>query len=319
MHKLGAKTVFLWIFLISVFFAFFLAAPTGLARSTAVCRHDLSDAANKDTVFCPTDQVSGFSGCGDGITDVGEECDDGLSNGTNDLPYLSWGIDAGACVIDSTNSVSSCKGNYCGDGYLWSLASGGSEECDDGNLENGDGCTSSCTILLVPGDILSVEITRITNEGGTDTALFSRANTMTVEATVTNNTPNAISGAITFSIIKPGNVAAEILIAGPLPFNVTFPGKNLANPSGKSIQPPGKYAFTWSTAPPEATNGTFLVKASVPIPLDDISPNNNYDSYYITLGEAVNNNVSVPETNLLFLPVIGFAVISLIYYSSMAK
>jgi cysteine-rich repeat protein len=39
-----------------------------------------------------------------------------------------------------TGSPSVCT-TICGDGIV-----GGSEQCDDGNLTNGDGCTNTCTI-----------------------------------------------------------------------------------------------------------------------------------------------------------------------------
>jgi len=61
--------------------------------------------------------------CGDGVVDMGEECDDG--NASNE----------DAC----TNA---CVANVCGDGLL----NMGVEECDDGNLEDGDGCSSTCTL-----------------------------------------------------------------------------------------------------------------------------------------------------------------------------
>jgi len=58
--------------------------------------------------------------CGDGVTDVGEECDDG-----ND-------VEDDRCSID-------CKSPVCGDGLKE-----GDERCDDGNTVNGDGCSSLC-------------------------------------------------------------------------------------------------------------------------------------------------------------------------------
>ncbi|HTV23042.1 MAG TPA: DUF4215 domain-containing protein [Polyangiaceae bacterium] len=63
--------------------------------------------------------------CGDGVIDAafGEECDDGV----NDNSY-------GGC------SDSCGLGPFCGDGAV----NGGTEECDDGNRVNGDGCNLSC-------------------------------------------------------------------------------------------------------------------------------------------------------------------------------
>ena len=65
--------------------------------------------------------------CGNGVTEVGEDCDDGNGVNTDACPD---GI-AGTCDTAS-----------CGDGFLQNAA----EVCDDGNADNGDGCDSSCRL-----------------------------------------------------------------------------------------------------------------------------------------------------------------------------
>lgn len=60
--------------------------------------------------------------CGDGVKVQVEECDLGAGN-AND----------GLCLLD-------CTLNRCGDGFIYL----GHEECDDGNLLDGDGCSASC-------------------------------------------------------------------------------------------------------------------------------------------------------------------------------
>ena len=62
--------------------------------------------------------------CGDGVVDLGEECDDGLAN-SDTTP--------GACRT-------SCVMARCGDGVI-----DPDEECDDGNRVDGDGCSVGCT------------------------------------------------------------------------------------------------------------------------------------------------------------------------------
>jgi len=57
--------------------------------------------------------------CGDGVANVGEECDDG--NDTN-----------------TDGCTNACTANVCGDGYLYESE----EQCDEG-VENGDGCEAS--------------------------------------------------------------------------------------------------------------------------------------------------------------------------------
>jgi cysteine-rich repeat protein len=60
--------------------------------------------------------------CGDGVVNVGEECDDGN-------------------MADGDGCSSTCAEEYCGDG---TVQAGLGEECDDGNTANGDGCSSTC-------------------------------------------------------------------------------------------------------------------------------------------------------------------------------
>ena len=68
--------------------------------------------------------------CGDGIVSagIGEECDDGDPENP-DAP--------GDDTDDCTNS---CKVAICGDG----VRQAGVEECDDGNVSEGDGCREGC-------------------------------------------------------------------------------------------------------------------------------------------------------------------------------
>ncbi len=62
-------------------------------------------------------------GCGNGVVDPGEECDDGAENSDQV---------ADACRSDCTLPV-------CGDGVT-----DAGEECDDGNTADGDACTTAC-------------------------------------------------------------------------------------------------------------------------------------------------------------------------------
>ena len=64
-------------------------------------------------------------GCGDGVLDAGEECDDGEANSDSEVD---------ACRT-------SCVSAHCGDGVVDS-----SESCDDGDASAMDGCSSSCLV-----------------------------------------------------------------------------------------------------------------------------------------------------------------------------
>jgi cysteine-rich repeat protein len=91
-------------------------------------------------------------GCGNGIQEPGEECDDG--NDDNDdgcsnqctQPVCGDGVRQGDEECDDGNDVADdgcnnqCKLPVCGDGVRE-----GDEECDDGNEIPDDGCTS-CTV-----------------------------------------------------------------------------------------------------------------------------------------------------------------------------
>ena len=63
--------------------------------------------------------------CGDGLTDPGEECDDG--NGD-----------------DHDGCRNTCELARCGDGVVWT----GQEQCDDGDEDPANACTNECTIFV---------------------------------------------------------------------------------------------------------------------------------------------------------------------------
>ena len=64
--------------------------------------------------------------CGNAILDPGEECDDGLNDG-------SYGGCAPGCVLAPR----------CGDGVVQQSEG---EECDDSNTSSGDGCSATCRL-----------------------------------------------------------------------------------------------------------------------------------------------------------------------------
>lgn len=80
--------------------------------------------------------------CGNSVIDIGEQCDDGNSIGSDGCSNM--------CMIESgwrcEGQPSKCEmipvvTIMCGDGKKE-----GSEECDDGNTVNGDGCSSTCKV-----------------------------------------------------------------------------------------------------------------------------------------------------------------------------
>jgi len=97
-------------------------------------------------------EIPGF--CGDGALDPGEQCDDGntLSNDgcsaacalerCGDGVVNNGGLEQ--CEPPNTatcTNACSFRAPLCGDGFLTPP-----EACDDGNLTDGDGCSSTCTV-----------------------------------------------------------------------------------------------------------------------------------------------------------------------------
>lgn len=85
---------------------------------------DATDTATTESGAITDGGSSGGSPCGDGSVDPGEDCDDGASNG------------------DDKPCTAQCRFNVCGDGLPCTDCV--EQECDDGNMTPGDGCTPEC-------------------------------------------------------------------------------------------------------------------------------------------------------------------------------
>ncbi len=95
------------------------------------------------TLRCDADcnyDTSGCSSCGDGTKDEGEECD-GMDLGGESCTSQGFSGGALACRADCTLDPSGCIRESCGNGSIE-----GMEACDDGNSDNGDGCSAACTV-----------------------------------------------------------------------------------------------------------------------------------------------------------------------------
>lgn len=94
---------------------------------------DDPDTGEKCTeCFCGTTGGSGIGICGNGIVEGLEECDDGAN-----------GINTDQCT-------DLCTLTFCSDGFTQlPNGYGVTEECDDGNVVNGDGCDAACKIELI--------------------------------------------------------------------------------------------------------------------------------------------------------------------------
>lgn len=88
--------------------------------------------------------------CGNGVTETGEECDDGNESDTDSCTTGCQAARCGdgflwtgqeACDSPDTEACVSCRLPSCGDGVRQVSLN---EECDDGNNTGGDGCTLAC-------------------------------------------------------------------------------------------------------------------------------------------------------------------------------
>ncbi len=123
----------------------------------------------EENFTCPVEGMDCIpAGCGDGNPDEGEDCDDGTfnidyaesdgycSNSCHPAHYCGDGLvdavdklngeecDAGSedKSAEYMGCSASCKiVNFCGDGKKTHA-----EQCDDGNLVSGDGCSENCTM-----------------------------------------------------------------------------------------------------------------------------------------------------------------------------
>ncbi len=96
----------------------------------AACGDKAADTAFTTTTVVDTAWVR--PGCGDGVVDPGEACDDGRDN-SNSAPD--------ACRED-------CALASCGDAIV-----DGGEACDDGANLGGDGCDPLCRVETGPGEV----------------------------------------------------------------------------------------------------------------------------------------------------------------------
>lgn len=111
--------------------------PSSSSSSSTTTTGATTTGADTETVVSTSELTSATTapeGCGDGMLDQGENCDEGYAQ--ND--------DHSACT-------QSCQAAVCGDGFIWT----GHEACDDGPGNNDSkwgGCTTSCELGPRCGD-----------------------------------------------------------------------------------------------------------------------------------------------------------------------
>jgi len=144
------------------------ADPVGLSSciersvNCRACRAmNEADHLNRDCdVFDNGNADSSCPGCGNGVLEPDEDCDDGNTNscdGCSALCQVEIGLVCGDGIqnvgcseeCDDGNTINEdgcsavCLKEVCGDGVLQTLRG---EQCDDGNTQDGDCCSSGCQI-----------------------------------------------------------------------------------------------------------------------------------------------------------------------------
>lgn len=98
--------------------------------------------AYPDPINVPPRQICAPTACGNGVREGTEQCDDG-----NKRPFDGCSPN---CEVEPECKSGACLAK-CGDGLLFDFDGPDAdllpdEQCDDGNLVNGDGCSSTCRV-----------------------------------------------------------------------------------------------------------------------------------------------------------------------------
>ena len=188
--------------------------------------------------------------CGDSVVNNGEACDDGnatAEDGCNNCVLEECGdsiVQGGlgeACdppgSATGPGNVATCTfdcqvGNYCGDGAI-----GGTEQCDDGNNTDGDGCTAGCVAEFCGDGVDNNGTAEQCDDGNTnDTdACNNSCQTNVCGDDIVNNGEECDDGSLNGTAGNPCDANCEIHVCGD---GVVDDGTSTPN-LGEECDPPG--------------------------------------------------------------------------------
>lgn len=151
-------------------------------------------------------------------------------------------------------------------------------------------------------DILKTEVSVSNKATGAVSDVFSQDETATIKATVTNNKSISITDNLKVLVIP-----STCPVPSTCPITVSD-GQETFNAFSRNDF---SFDFPWAGK----DNGDYEIRASVPVYAGELSSFNNSASRFVTLKQKT-SAVAVPETNLLFTPIIAFSVIAILYYFS---